>query len=95
MLSCLIFSGNIVGVCVSFNTRVFLFKLVLNLKLFGFDAGFIFGNTILFIAFQRKCVFLFGDVNVCFSIYSLATSLIRSDVSCFLFVFVWQHFLLE
>ena len=57
MLSCLIFSGNIVGVCVSFNTRVFLFKLVLNLNLFGFDSG-------LFLATLFYSLRLRG--NVCF-----------------------------
>ena len=64
----LIFSDRIVGVCVSFNMRMFLYKLVLITNYFGFDFGILFGNTVFFIALQRKFVFLLGDVNVCFSI---------------------------
>ena len=59
MLSCLILSGNIVGVCVWFNTRMFLYKLVLNMNYFGFDSGLFLATLFCSLRFRgNMCFFL-------------------------------------
>ena len=59
MLSCLILSVVIVGACVSFNTRVFLYKLVLNMNYFGFDSGLFLATLFCSLRFRgNNCFFL-------------------------------------
>ena len=63
------------------------------MNLLGFD--FFYWQHCILIALQRKYVFLLGDVNVCFFGIIVGNIVYSSDVLRFLFVFVWQHFLLE